>query len=56
MENDRTTIDGVIALLVPVLPMLEWELGYTDRAPSAPARFICMFSEPAGDETRCVGS
>ncbi len=54
MENDFTTIDGVIALRVPVPPMLERALGYTDRVQRAPARLIGFFWEPAGDEARCA--
>jgi hypothetical protein len=53
MDDDLTTIDGVIALPVPVPPMLERALGYSDPAQGAPARLIGIFWEPAGDEARC---
>ncbi len=54
MENDLPTIAGVIALPVPVPPILEQALGDTDRAQGTPAHFIGMFGEPAGDEARCT--
>ena len=54
MDDELMATDGVRALPVPVPPMLERALGYTDRAPSAPARFIGMFWEPAGDEAWCT--
>ena len=54
MENDLMAIDGVRALPVPVPPMLEQALGYTDRAQGTPAHVIGLFWEPAGDEARCA--
>ena len=53
MQDDFTDIDGLTALPVPVPPMLERALGYTDRAPGSPARLVGFFWEPAGDEARC---
>ena len=54
MDDELMAIDGVIALPVPVPPILEQALGDTDRAQGTPAHFISMFGEPAGDEARCT--
>ncbi len=54
MGDDLTTIEGVIALPVPLRSMLERVLGYTDRAPGTPARLTGIFWERAGDEARCA--